>query len=199
MSDEMKVVVQHVKGHRTITLGRILESFPNATVVECHGDPMDTFRRCLVQWAHWHLEDDVILAPDFKERAAEVIERHGRKIIRGFGTGTHSGFMPASSYLWNQCTWMPEGVGPEIAAFLDGWKRIKEHPTGFDLVIRDWLVSRKLCYWLESPSLVQHAAFPSLLGARSRNRISPTFKDWYGPLVWWESTPPRHVGETVET
>lgn len=175
----INVVIQHVPGARADTFDKLLSTFPHAIVIECDGHPMETFRRCLIEEAHWHLEDDVILAPDFTIRAMALIDMHGEMIIRGFGTGHHHGLMAASSYLSNLCVWLPRGYGPAIAEFARTWNRLEEHPTGFDLVIRDWLVSRRERYWLEMPSLVQHHAGPSLLGARSRYRTSPTFEERY--------------------
>jgi hypothetical protein len=143
---------------------------------------METFRRTLIHEAHWHLEDDVILAPDFQKRALDLVSQYGSSIIRGFATTTIGGVMPGSSYLYNLCTYFPVGYGPAIAEYSRSWKQFSVHPTGFDLVIRDWLVSRHERYWMENPSLVQHARTKSLLGKRSGFRTSVTFTAKYGEV-----------------
>lgn len=176
----MNVVIQHVPGERSETITAILRAVPNALVVECDGRPMETFHRCLIDMAHWHMEDDIVLAPDFAERATDLVRRLGSGVIRGFCTGHHRAWMPASSYLYNQCTWLPDGAGSAISAFARQWPKLDAHPTGFDLVIRDWMVANRMRYWLESPSLVQHHRGRSLLGPRSRFRTSKTFDDTYG-------------------
>jgi hypothetical protein len=175
----MIAVIQHVPGARAQTMAALMAALPEAIVVECDGQPMETFRRTLIEAAHWHLEDDVILAPDFVARVRELVCAHGERVIRGFSTRHYCGLMPASSYLCNLCAYLPRGYGPMIAEFSRTWRRLANHPTGFDLVIRDWLVSRRERYWLASPSLVQHAHGRSLLGRRSMSRVSPTWSAAY--------------------
>ena len=176
----MKFVVQHVPGERKHLLSAILGILPDTLVVECRGNPMETFKRSLISDAHWHFEDDIILAPDFADRSKRLVNDHPNMVIRAFGIDNKNGLMPASTYLFNQAVFLPQGYGDMIAKFIDKWQRISEHPTGFDLVIRDWLVSRREKYWLESPSLVQHAQVKSLLGARSTKRQSKSFAERYG-------------------
>jgi len=143
---------------------------------------METFQRSLLERAHWHLEDDVILAPDFLPRAALLVSEYGQSLISGFSSGWGHGSRPASSFLATLCVWLPEGYGPQIATYLRTWPRLAQHPTGFDLVIRDWLVSRRMRYWLECPSIVQHARCKSLLGPRSKFRQSKSYGERYGDL-----------------
>jgi hypothetical protein len=176
----VKFVIQHVPGVREDIVGRLLDVLPDALVVACQGDAMGTFLHSLVADAHWHLEDDVCLCPGFVRRTKVIVREHGEGIIRGFATNNLAGPMPGSSYLYNQCTYFPEGYGPAIVEFAKSWSRRSEHPTGFDLLIRDWLVTRREKYWLASPSLVQHLVVPSLLGPRSKFRRSPTWDKAYG-------------------
>jgi hypothetical protein len=177
----MRFVIQHVPGQRQELLDALRRALPEAEVVECDGRPMQTFLRTLRPWAHWHLEDDVLLAPDFLARAEIVVQDHGEGLINGFAARPFpEGFRPGSSYMWNQCVFLPAGFGPAIEEFAGRWPRLMEHPTGFDLLIRDWLVKMRKHFWLISPSLVQHAEVRSLLGpARSKHRVSQSFRETY--------------------
>ena len=170
----MRFVVQHVRGIREETI-RELRLLPNVTVVECDGYPQETFIRTLVKEAHWHLEDDAVLAPDFIERVVALEERFPTTLVNGFATRPRSGWRPASSFLYNLCFFLPEGWGEEVASFARSWGGWERDPDGFDYVIRDWLKLKKYRYWQESPSLVQHYFGRSLLGPRSKYRTSPTW------------------------
>ena len=178
----MNIVIQHVAGSgRESFVNDIINQLSDdakITVVKCNGDAMDTFKRSLLasDCGHWHLEDDVILCKSFTARANKLINDQQSKIISGFSLGLKSGDMSASSFLWGQCVYIPTGYGAMIAKFIDSWKRLSQHPTGYDLAIRDFLVSIKERYWLESPSLVQHAPVKSLLGNRSTKRQSLTYE-----------------------
>jgi hypothetical protein len=178
----MKIVIQHVKNERVKTLNAIVSVFPQALIVECDGNPMETFKRSIVDYAHWHNEDDAVLAPDFIERAMMLEHAHRSIIINAFSITNKYGSLPGSLFSSTVCIFFPNGYGSLISGYAETWKRIDEHPTGFDLMIRDWLISRREKFWLESPSLVQHAQCKSLLGPRSTKRISPSFKERYGEL-----------------
>lgn len=177
----MRFVVQHVEGERDVWVEQMAKDLPGLQVVTCDGYGMETFRRALIGEGHWHFEDDVILAPDFLERAEAVLGRVGKgTVVRGFARKYDQGWFPGSKFAWMQCVWIPEGFGPAIAEFSRGWEPLHpEHPTGFDNVVRDWLVKTRTGYWLESPSMVQHVVGNSVCGPRPRDRQSATFKETY--------------------
>ena len=179
----MKAVIQHVPGKRHMTMAGLLEAFPDAQVINCDGRPMTTFYRCLLaagETASLMFEDDVTLCRGFKEKVSAVVEDNPGRLITFFSLRTMGveGLteLPGSSYLMNQCYYLPPGMAAGIAEYLKTWPRIKEHPTGFDLVIRDYLVHTKTKYLLHEPSLVQHDMVRSELGKRATRRQSPTFR-----------------------
>jgi len=172
-----EAVIQHVPGKREGTLNALLSVFPNAVVVECQGYPMTTFRRALeaIDCGGFFFEDDARLTNGFLEKTEKLrsewfVQFFSRKKMP---PGIYS--MPPSSWIYNVGFWLPSGHGKRISTYAANWHRLKEHPTGFDLVIRDYLISKKLGYFIHVPSLVQHVVGPSLLGPRAKDRSSPTF------------------------
>lgn len=159
----MRVVIQHVAGAREDLLARILAVLPSAEVsviVDESGNPRETFRRSLVGEAHWHLEDDAILAPDFVDRASYAERILGSDVIQGFSRKKDglSNYYAASAFSYTVCVYLPAGVGPAIANYVGVWPgRARHRTSAMDLIVRDWLIAMKWRYWLELPSLVQHA------------------------------------------
>lgn len=179
----MQFVVQHVPGQRQELLAELVNRLPHVIVIDCEGKPLETFERSLIRAGHWHLEDDAILAPDFLPRVTALVKRYGHRVIRGFSLSEpRHGWAAPSTYNSMVAVWIPQGYGPEIAGYLRRWSKREEHPTGFDTVLREWLVRRKEKYWWESPCVVQHAESKSLIGPRSSKRKSPSYHRHYGAV-----------------
>ncbi len=172
----MRFILQHVSGVREDIVKNMLNVVPDAKIVLCHGDPKETFRRSLIHEEHWHLEDDLIMPPDFIGQANRLLDKVGKNVlISGFSITKNSGFMRPSTYSWTQCFFMPTGYGTLLREFYENWDELKDYKSGYDIAIRKWLLSRKEKYWLECPSIVQHFSGKSLFGPRSSQRIN---KSW---------------------
>jgi len=174
----MRAVIQHVSGQRQEMLDGLLSVFPSASVVECGGDPMETFCRAMraTEGGALFFEDDAILANGFLAKSDPLC---GENIVTFFRRDVAPDgvrFLPGSKWLCNVGFWVPPGVGKAIADYAKIWPRRLQHPTGFDLLVRDWLVSQRYRFGAVYPSLVQHAVGPSLLGPRARDRRSPTWQ-----------------------
>jgi hypothetical protein len=167
-------VIQHVPGKRDIS--RLLDAFPSASVIKCSGDPMDTFCRAMraTDGGALFFEDDAILSSAIKDVDRYCDDHCTTLFRRDFrDPGVH--WLPGSAWLFNVGFWCPAGMGGAVAEFAAIWPRREQHPTGFDLLIRDWLVLRRYRFRAVYPSMVQHAVGKSLLGPRAKDRRSPTW------------------------
>lgn len=159
------------------------DRLPGATwVFDERRDAMDTFLRALAAagvGGALHVEDDVVLADRFAERVGlEVAARPGTVVqffsMRGADLTIGSRF--DRNFMMGQCFWLPCGYSREIAAYSSGWPRRAEHPTGLDVMVGDWLKSRREPYWIVVPNLVDHRVGPSTIDRRrSSRRVSKTF------------------------
>jgi hypothetical protein len=180
-----KAVIQHVPGKRQKIVDTLIANLNNPYVIECDGRPMETYRRCLLvagDTGALMFEDDAFLCRDFEGKAKPIIEKYGDNVINFFarrrvdGTGVLK--QAASSFNYNVGYWLPPGVGAKMADYIDVWPGLKDNPTGFDFVVRDWMMDNGRFYWLTVPSLVQHCVGKSLIGGggRPRDRRSKTFR-----------------------
>ena len=79
--------------------------------------------------------------------------------------------------MMNQCFYLPELYSKSIYEYYTTWDKKEEHPTGYDILIADFLKSRKEKYWIHVPSLVQHRKVKSIINSRrGNNRQSKTFE-----------------------
>lgn len=146
---------------------------------------MDTFLLALARTgadAAVHLEDDIELTSDFLGKIEpEIAERSGQ-IINFFsrlGEDAEKGSraMTGATFVYNLCFYLPPGYSEAIFEYYPRWPRRREHPTGYDYLIADWLKERRERYWLHVPSLVQHAESRSIINrSRSSHRQSATFR-----------------------
>ena len=129
-----------------------------------------------------YMEDDIILSKDFIDDTSSFINMNKNNVIN-FWTLKKSiketTLMLSSSFMSNLCVYFPNHHIKGLIDFYNkGWSGIKEHPTGMDLMVRDYLVATKTKYWLYQPSLVQHKKIVSAINPkRSKYRQSITFKD----------------------
>jgi hypothetical protein len=128
-----------------------------------------------------HLEDDIILTRDFTAKVEAEIDKNPGQVIQFFSIKRSdarlgSREMPGRSFIMTQCFYLPAGHAPAIHAYRPGWRRAVEHPTGFDLMVADFLGDRRERYWLHVPSLVQHRPIRSEINPRRPvGRQSETF------------------------
>ena len=179
----MKYLIQNVP-ERDISL--LLSQLNNVSVyVDTNKKPLESFIQTLKLAENnsaLYMEDDIILSKDFINDTSSFINANDNYVIN-FWTLKKSiketTLMSPSSFMSNLCVYFPnyhiEGL---IDFYNKGWNRIDEHPTGMDLMVRDYLVSTKTKYWLYQPSLVQHKKIVSAINPRrSKYRQSITFKD----------------------
>ncbi len=188
----MNAVIQHVPGKRKELLNDILKQLPGAVVVNDDGRPMNTFLKSLIAGnaGAIHFEDDAILCDRFLYWAETLIAQAPDRVISFFmrakskfkaipetPTRMH---MPGAGLWYTTALWIPAGAGRAIVdwyvprMFKGEYRYIL--PTGFDLVIREWLMHVGANYDVVLPNIVDHAQGPSLLGPRSSHRQSPTFR-----------------------
>ena len=148
-------------------------------------DPMQNFMNALEAAEDdeaIHLEDDVILNDDFQLRAKEVIDANPNMVIQFFsmrkadlviGTRVENG----STFLAAVCFYLPPKMSKGLRAYFPTWERLKEHPTGLDLTIADYLKKTKQKYLVHCPNLADHRVGKSEIDSRrSSKRVSLTFK-----------------------
>jgi hypothetical protein len=147
-------------------------------------DAMDTFLRAMRlagEKPTIHMEEDVILTQDFMTKILTVISEHPNEVIQFFSMRKDDltvGSRYDRNYMMNQCFYLPAGYSRIIGDFYTIWEGKKEHPTGTDTMINDFLKLRKEKYWLHVPSLVQHRECVSMIDKRrSSKRQSKTFAD----------------------
>lgn len=147
-------------------------------------DAMDTFLRAMRlagEKPTIHMEEDVLLTRDFMTKILTVISEHPNEVIQFFSMRKDDltvGSRYDRNYMMNQCFYLPAGYSRIIADYYNIWEGKKEHPTGTDTMISDFLKSRKEKYWLHVPSLVQHRECVSMIDKRrSSKRQSKTFVD----------------------
>lgn len=128
-----------------------------------------------------HMEDDVILTVDFRQKLEAVIEARPASIIQFFSmrkADREVGSRWDNAFMMNQCFYLPAGYSRLLADFHPTWERRIECPGGYDIMMQDWMRQRKERYWIHVPSLVEHREERSIAEPkRSPKRQSLTFED----------------------
>jgi hypothetical protein len=136
-----------------------------------------------------HLEDDVALTSSWREKVEAVVCEHSNEVIQFFsrhGDDADKGprRMPASTFWWSTCFYVPARFSRSLASFGRGWDSegyALAHDTRgtrpmFDVMVHAFLAQTRETYWLHVPSLVQHLDWESVVNPRrSRKRQSETF------------------------
>jgi hypothetical protein len=132
------------------------------------------------------LQDDIILTKNFLAKAEAVIAEHPDDVIQFFSMRKDdltfgSRWCPGSTYLMNQCFYLPAGVSRQLIDFYwsPTWARYYEtHPTADDSMMATMFQSQRRKYFLHVPSLVDHQKTRSVVNPRrSSSRQSLTFID----------------------
>jgi len=126
-----------------------------------------------------HMEDDAVLATNFRERVEEEIAKQPDKVIQFFSMrkgDIEIGSRWDGNFLAAVCFYFPEGYSKELLSYFPVWGNRKAHPTGLDTMIGDWLKKRKERYWVVVPNLADHQIGKSAIDSRrSSKRVSKTF------------------------
>jgi GR25 family glycosyltransferase involved in LPS biosynthesis len=130
-----------------------------------------------------HLEDDAILCDDFVSKITRAIELYPDNIINFFSLRKKDYevrkpfFELGSKYIGNVCFYVPATYGNRIADFYNVWDKKEIHPTGYDILMADWMKLNKLKYVQWFPHLVNHAEGKSIINPkRSSKRIDTRFR-----------------------
>lgn len=184
----MKVVIQAVpwRQERKDNAEKLASETNGLIVWDENRSGYKTFLRVLEALGDdggWVLEDDVRLTSNWAQKASTVVSEHPGLVIRAFSLWTTSGLLPGISYYALPCAYFPPGVPKSILEFsktltpaqikTEALEQVHDHLVGL------WLHSEGLSYWLETPSLVQHMEWRSLIDPRGRelSRLSPTFEE----------------------
>ena len=126
-----------------------------------------------------HLEEDIILTDDFINKINLVIGQRPNELIQFFSmrkADIKIGSRYDNNYMMNQCFYLPAGYSKLIANYYNIWDKKNKFPSGSDIMINDWLKTRKEKYWISVPSLVEHRVTKSMIDKRrSSKRQSKTF------------------------
>lgn len=131
------------------------------------------------------MEDDILLTQHFEEKARAAIADKPDNLIQFFSMRkadltVGSRWEPGRSYLMNQCHYVPPGMAAPMADYMaDRVHARARERGGSDSLMRDYLASNKLVYWVHVPSLVDHRVGKSAINPKraSTNRQSFTFRD----------------------
>jgi GR25 family glycosyltransferase involved in LPS biosynthesis len=147
-------------------------------------DAMHTFLKALSMagdGACVHMEDDIILTKNFLQKLTFEISQRPNVPIQFFSMRKDDlsvGSRWDTSFMMNQCFYLPEGMSKELRDWYVHWDKKYIHPTGSDIMVCDFLRIKKQKYWIHCPSLVQHRSERSLINPRrSTKRQSKTFID----------------------
>jgi hypothetical protein len=125
------------------------------------------------------LEDDVTLVEGWRDKIEVVVADHPESLIQFFTLGdrAESGWESGSTFMMNQCYYLPKGMASALLEYSDTWTP-ERHKSGsgwdYDYLMADWLADNRMRYWRSLPSLVQHEAWTSAIDPRRRrNRQAP--------------------------
>tara|TARA_R100001163_G_C5000330_1_gene149695 strand:+ start:214 stop:765 length:552 start_codon:yes stop_codon:yes gene_type:complete len=128
-----------------------------------------------------HMEEDIVLTKNFLQKATKVISQKPFHLIQFFSMRKDDirvGSRFDTKFMMNQCHYNPPTYSRKIADFWEIWDKKIDDPVGYDLMMQDFLKSRKEKYWISVPSLVDHRVAKSIIDPRrSSKRQSLTFTD----------------------
>jgi hypothetical protein len=149
-----------------------------------HRDAMDTFLRATAQAGDdpvIRLEDDICLTKNWRDKIEAAIAERPNDVIQFFSRSKYdpirgSRYKAGNTFAYNVCNYIPAGMSPKFIEHLNVWEDKEKHPTGYDLLMGDYLSKNHINYWLQVPSLVNHAVTISQIDRRrARSRQSTTF------------------------
>ena len=167
------------------SIEHLKEEIPNLNVItDYKHDAMGTFLTALSFSDNplVLLEDDIELCDGFYEKIQEAIATYPEHIINFFSLREKDYELGkpylerGGAFMMNQCNYIPAGYGKQIVEFYQTWQRKEEHPTGYDILMADWMKSKKMKYVQWVPHLVNHLECKSLINPkRSSKRTDKLF------------------------
>jgi hypothetical protein len=168
---------------RTINAVRLARETGGTVVWDTNQCAFDTWHTTLEMMGDQPgilLEDDVDLAPNWREQIEWAIASHRDQVIRFFSAEPDdltigSRAIPGAGYSMNQCTYFPATYAAQLLAWM-GKRRPKRWLEYHDWILGEWLDYRHEEFWNHVPSLVQHRDYVSTIKPkRSTKRQSETF------------------------
>lgn len=126
-----------------------------------------------------HMEDDIALCSNWRQRVEAEIEPRQFDVIQFFSMRKADltlGSRYDNHFCMTQCFYLPGGVGAGLLEYEPTWTKQNPDEWAYDLMLGDYLRSRKEKYWIVVPSLVNHLPIKSVTNPRrSSKRQSLTF------------------------
>lgn len=167
-------------------ISHIKKAIPDLMIsLDVNHDAMGNFLNSMRMTANpcVHIEDDIELCDNFLEKVTSAVKRYPNDIINFFSMRKEDysigkpHYMPGSRFMMNQCFYIPAGLGIQIALYYEEWERKTEHPTGYDILMADFMKKNKMRYLQWFPHLVNHQECKSLINPRrSSKRTDKNFK-----------------------
>lgn len=184
----MQVVIRAVP-ERIYIVKEIKNNIPEAIpIFDKYRDAMETSLRALAEVgdsATIQMEDDVVLTSNFLDKANAIIktvkENYGDILIQFFSMREAdieigSRLEAGRGFSSTCCTYYPKGMAKDILKWVETID-LPSYQTATDWIVRDYLQSKKLKYWISIPSLVEHMELKSAINPRrSSKRHSKTFE-----------------------
>jgi hypothetical protein len=178
-----RIIIRAVR-ERQPYVDYLMENLPDAEVCwDTTRNAMNTFLDALRMAGDdpvIHMEDDAVLAENFRERVQAEIAKRPNTVIQFFSMRKDDievGCRMDGNFLAAVCFYFPAGYSKELLAYFPIWGNRKIHPTGLDTMIGDWLKKRKERYWIVVPNLANHQIGKSAIDSRrSSKRVSKTFQ-----------------------
>jgi hypothetical protein len=128
------------------------------------------------------LQDDIVLTTAFREKLNKAIETWGLYVIQFFSmrkadTDIGTRLEHGSTFLMEQCYYLPKGVARKLHEFSKGYYHKTEHThCPSDICIAEFLKANKMNYIIWCPNLVDHLPVTSQINKkRTARRQSKTF------------------------
>jgi len=180
----MRIIIRAVKS-RMAFVEYLKKYLPEADYLfDTTNNAMDTFLEAMTLAGSGpcvHMEDDIILTVNFREKLEKVIEERPTEVIQFFSMRkadleVGSRYDSGRTFMMNQCFYLPAGYSRMIHDYYPKWPQKDVHKTGYDILIADFLKGRKEKYFIHVPSLVQHRRNVSIINSKRPNsRQSKTF------------------------
>lgn len=177
----MKFVVQKMPSR---SIDNILEQVPDVIISE-HPEvtPNEAFIKSLEHSGHEdhiHLEDDVLLCSQFRNKVVGAVNKFPGKMISFFTLRKIVMLMPnmpGGNFCMAQCIYIPGWMSKQLCEYYPLWQ--EQNPNdrdGMDLFVADFLHSKRKSYVLWFPCLVQHKVGKSVIDPkRSSKRQTENF------------------------
>ena len=178
-----RIIIRAVK-ERANYVDYLTENIPDAEICwDKERNAMSTFLDALRMAGDdpvVHMEEDALLAKDFRNRLEAEIAKQPERVIQFFSMrkgDLEVGSRWDGSFLMGQCFYLPAGYSRLLLNFYSIWKEREQHPTGLDTMVGHFLKKRKEKYWIHVPNLVDHRVGKSQIDPRrSSKRVSKTFQ-----------------------